>query len=195
MQMKFAISPIHTSDDFPEPLTLDQKIEVFIARVRGWQIQPAIDMRERNIPHRGFAQLAVVISYLEMVGKYRAGYVGDRRSGEYFKQGMLYTFYDVPPSELALLDAFYELIRNGLYHLGVTLPNVMLFDNIPGSFMFNDKFGGLIISPDKFVNDLAIRFETFAAELRNPGNVDLRRNFEARFDFDNTPRPRKGGPG
>jgi hypothetical protein len=134
-------------------------------------------------------------SYLEMVGKYRAGYIGDRKSGEYFKQGMLYTFYDIPPSAIALLNAFYAHIRNGLYHLGVTSPNVMLLDDIPGSFMFNDKFGGLIISPDKFVNDLALRFDAFAAELRKPDNIELRRNFEARFDFDNTARLQDDGAG
>jgi len=193
--MKFAISPIHTTDDFPGPLTLDQKIEVFVARVKGWQIQPAIDMRDQAIPHRGFAQLAIVVSYLEMVGKYRAGFVGDRESGKYFKQGMLYTFHDIPESEIELPDAFYDQVRNGLYHLGVTMPNVMLLDIDSGSLAFNKKIGGLIISPDRFVNDIAIRFDAFSAELRNPENEELRKNFEARFDYDNSPKPMKNGAG
>jgi hypothetical protein len=196
--MSFAISPIHTVADFPDPLTLNQKIEIFIARVDGWQIRPALQMKERDIQHRGFAQLAIVISYLEMIGKYTDGYLGERESGKYFRLGMVYTFPDIPPGEKDLLDAFYVLIRNGLYHLGITRPNVMLYDNIPGSFGFSQQNGStaIIISPDNFVNDLSLRFDVFARELRNPANKVLRRNFEARFDHDNeTPKSQQSEAG
>lgn len=183
--MSWAISPIHNSDTFPGPLTLDQKIKVFIARVKGWQIQPALDMKEHNIPHRGFAQLAIVTSYFEMIAKYREGYLGERKSSNYFKQGMIYTFPELPASEQDLLDAFYTRVRNGLYHLGITRLKVALFDGIPGSFDFHQDIGELVISPDRFVEDIAIQFELFAKELQDFKNIELRRNFEARFDHDN----------
>jgi hypothetical protein len=185
VKMSWAISPIHTIDTFQGPLTLDQKIEIFIARVKGWQIQPALDMRERDIPHRGFAQLAIVTSYFEMIAKYREGYLGEWDSSHYFKRGMLYTFPELPADERDLLDAFYKRVRNGLYHLGITSLNVTLFDGIPGSFGFHQEMGELVISPDKFAEDIAIRFDSFANELRDHNNIELRRNFEARFDHDN----------
>jgi hypothetical protein len=183
--MPWAISPIHTTESFQWPLTLDQKIELFIARVKGWQIQPALDMKERDIPHRHFAQLAIVTSYFEMIAKYKDGYLGERDSSDYFKRGVLYTFPELPASEQDLLDAFYHRVRNGLYHLGITRMKVRFFTRIPGSFGFHQEDGELVINPDRFVEDIAIRFEAFSKELQDSHNIELRRNFEARFDHDN----------
>ena len=183
--MTFAISPEHNSDDFEGELSIDDKIEVFIARVKGWQIQPAMDMREKRIPHRGFAQLLIVTSYFEMIGKYRAGFVGEGSSGKYFKEGLLYTFPDLPEEEKKLLDAFYKSVRNGLYHVGMTKPNVIIFDGIPKSFGYHDESGAIALSPDRFVEDISIRFDAFADELRDKSNEILRSNFQARFDSDN----------
>jgi hypothetical protein len=183
--MAFAISPDHTTESFKGELSTDEKIEVFISRVRGWQITPALAMQEKKIPHRGFAQLLIVVSYFEMLGKYMAGFIGEGKSGAFFKEGFLYTFPDLPDDEKALLDTFYRNIRNGLYHVGMTRPNVLIFDGIPGSFGFHEESGALVISPDRFVEDILIRFEHFASELRNPENQELRINFVARFDSDN----------
>jgi len=188
--MSFAISPEHKAEDFEGELSLDHKIDVFIARVRGWQINPALAMRDQKIPHRGFAQLLIVTSYFEMIGKYRAGYTGEHQSGKYFKEGLLYTFPDLPEDERELLDAFYKSIRNGLYHVGMTTPNVIIYDDIPKSFGYHDESGAIAISPDKFVEDIMIRFEDFAKELKDVTNKQLRENFEKRFDSDNTWKPK-----
>ena len=124
-----------------------------------------------------------------MIAKYRDGYLGERESSNYFKRGLLYTFPDLYASEKELLEAFYKRVRNGLYHLGITRPKVILFDDIPGSFGFHQELGELAISPDKLVNDIAIRFDAFSQELLKPTNVELRRNFESRFDYDNATDP------
>jgi hypothetical protein len=102
--MPFAISPIHIADDFKGALSLDEKIEVFIARVNGWQIQLALEMSERDIPHRGFAQLLIISSYFEMIGKYRDGFVGNYNSFQYFKEGLLFTFPEISPDDNKLLE-------------------------------------------------------------------------------------------
>ena len=75
-----------TTNDFSEffsphigsdrQFSLDEKIEFFVHRTVRLQIQPAIDMQSRDIPNRGFAQLLIVLSIFEMIGKYRAGFVG-----------------------------------------------------------------------------------------------------------------------
>lgn len=184
--MPFAISPIHNADDFKGALSLDEKIEVFVARVRGWQIQPALDMREMDIPHRGFAQLLIISSYFEMIGKYREGFIGEFKSYQYFKEGLLYTFPDIPSDDKELLEVFYKSVRNGLYHVGMTKSNVIIYDGIPGSFGFHEEMRQILINPDCFVEDISIRFEVFANELRNPNNKALRSNFEQRFDSDNS---------
>ena len=189
--MSLAISPEHNADDFEGEFTLDQKIEVFISRVKGWQIQPAIEMCKEKIPNRGFAQLLIVSSYFEMLGKYLAGFIGEGYSRKYFKEGFLYTFFDLPEDEKNLLDAFYMSVRNGLYHVGMTSPNVIIYDGIPGSFGFHEETGAISLYPDRFVEDISIRFEEFAEELRNENNAELRANFKKRFEDDNTWKPRQ----
>lgn len=183
--VSIAISPIHTSGMFPNGYSLEDKIEVFIARVRGWQIQPALDLRENNVPHRGFAQLLIISSYFEMIGKYRAGYIGFDHSRHFFKEGLIYTFPDIPFDSEVLITKFYQGVRNGLYHAGMTMPNVYIVDDIPGSFGFQEESHALMISPDRFIDDISIRFDNFAHELRNHKNDELRNNFEIRFDSDN----------
>ena len=184
--MRFAISPDHKAEDFEGELTLDQKIEIFISRVKGWQIKPAFDMKESKIKHRGFAQLLIVTSYFEMIGKYRDGYIGEGDSAKYFKEGLVYTFKELSEDEEDVLNAFYKGVRNGLYHVGMTSPNVIIYDDIPKSFGYNEESGAIAISPDRFIQDIAIRFEDFVKELTNKDNEDLRKNFEARFDDDNS---------
>ena len=67
---------------------------------------------------------------------------------------------------------------------------VIIYDGIPKSFGFHEESGAIAISPDRFVEDLSVRFDAFADELRNENNRELRTHFESRFDDDNTWGPR-----
>ncbi|MCD4673288.1 MAG: hypothetical protein K8R77_11550 [Anaerolineaceae bacterium] len=122
----FAISPNYTTLDFPGDWTLDNKIDVFVDRIEGWQIGIAKEIIQKKIPHRGFALLHIVFSYFEMVGKYLTGYVGSNKSKYYFRKGVRATFPEIETEEEALLNALYSSVRNGLYHVGMTKTNVML---------------------------------------------------------------------
>jgi len=181
--MPYAISPIHTTDDFQGELSFDDKVDLFSARVKGWQIGVANEMATKQVSHRGFAQLLVVTSYFEMIAKYHDGFVGEGKSAHYFKKGMMITFPEIPSDQEEFLTIFYKSVRNGLYHAGMTRPNVLLTDDLPsGSIGYHTETGRIAISPDRFVEDLRIRFESFLEQLRNPANCGLRRNFETRFD-------------
>ena len=181
----FAISPKHTTLDFPDGWTLENKIDVFTARIEGWQIGIAKEIVRKGIPNRGFALLHIVFSYFEMIGKYIHGYIGNDKSGFYFRKGVQATL-EVTSDEESFLKTLYSSVRNGLYHLGMTKFNVMLRDDIPGSIGFNPERNILAIYPDRLVEDLDIRFHDYIAELRNPNNVKIRENFEKRFDYDNS---------
>ena len=78
--MKYSISPLHTTDRFTERFSLDDKIDVFVARIEGWQLGVAQALIENKVQHRGFALLHIVISMFEMIGKYRAGFTGKGKS-------------------------------------------------------------------------------------------------------------------
>lgn len=180
-----AISPKHTTRDFPDGWTIDNKIDVFEARIEGWQIGIAKEIIIKEIPHRGFALLHIVFSYFEMIGKYIHGYIGEEKSKYYFGKGVQATFA-VSPAEEKFLKVLYSSVRNGLYHLGMTKINVMLRDDIPGSIGFNSEKNILAICPDRLVEDLDIRFHDYVSKLRDTKNVELRENFEKRFDYDNS---------
>lgn len=182
----FAISPKYTTLDFPNGKTLENKIEVFVDRIEGWQIGIAKQIIQHEIQNSGFALLHIVFSYFEMLGKYLDGYVGDNRSKFYFKRGVKATFPEIGTKEEELINILYKSVRNGLYHLGMTKINTMLSCNIPGSIGFNTKNKLLIICPDLLVKDLDIRFHDYVADLRNPNKIELRKNFETRFDYDNS---------
>jgi hypothetical protein len=184
--MKFAISPIHTTDDFPAGFSLEGKIDVFSARIEGWQLGIALALEEKQIPHRGFAILHILLSLFEMIGKYREGYLGNSKSKYYFKLGAQFVFQkDLGPEQETFLEALYKNVRSGIYHIGMTSPQVLLVDEIPGSIGFQSGTRAIAISPDKLAIDLTVRFRDYIGELRNPQNVELRLNFEKRFDYDN----------
>lgn len=182
----FAISPHYTTLDFPNGLTLENKIDIFVDRISGWQIGIAKKIIQHEIQHSGFALLHIVFSYFEMIGKYSSGYVGDHESGSNFKKGVRITFPEIGVEEEVFLNTLYKSVRNGLYHVGMTKINVALRCDIPGSIGFNSETKLLVICPDRLVDDLDIRFRDFVTTLRDPSNTELRRNFDSRFDYDNS---------
>lgn len=135
--------------------------------------------------HRGFALLHIVVSLFEMIGKYRDGFIGEGRSKYYFREGAKYIFKKDLAEDEEFFNQIYSDVRNGLYHVGMTSPQVLLYDNIPGSIGFQQATGAIAVSPDKFVQDLHIRFRDYASELRDSNNVNVRENFGVRFNDDN----------
>jgi len=186
--MTFAISPKHSVRDFPAGLTLDDKIEVFIARVEGWLLGPALEMISNGTKDRSFALLSMVTSYFEMIGRYADGYVGRNKAGHYFKFGLKLVFRDMAlPDGEELLNALCDRVRNGLYHVGMTKPRVLVVQaaDLPGSIGYNPSQDLIALVPDVLVDDIRIHFSSFARELRDKANGSLRAKFEARFDNDN----------
>jgi hypothetical protein len=85
------ISPHYQQTDFPSGLSLDQKIEVFADRVRGWQLNIAQKCRETS-QHSGYGVLHIITSYFEMIAKYEDGFAAKGNSEDYFKKGVLLVF-------------------------------------------------------------------------------------------------------
>ena len=116
-----------------------------------------------------------------MIGKYLSGYVGDGGSRSNFKKGVKATFPEVGAEEEIFLNTLYKSVRSGLYHIGMTKINVMLRCDMPGSIGFNSERKILVICPDRLVKDLDIRFHNYVTELRDPKNLELRKNFESKI--------------
>jgi hypothetical protein len=187
--MPIRISPRHTADEFSQHWTLDDKIEVFVDRIQGWHLGVAKEIIQRDIPDRDLALLHIVASFFEMISKYNSGFEGHGNSKEHFQKGVQLVFPGIGVVEKTFLDSLYASIRNGLYHVGRPAPNVIIDRNLPGSVGYDEHNNIIKISPDQLVEDLWIRFEAYARALRDPSHLELRRNFEKRFDADNDLAP------
>lgn len=184
--MPIAISPKHFDTDFPNGLNLDDKIELFVERLEGWQLGVAHEVIQKQVSHQGFAVLSIVVSYFEMIAKYRAGYADNGQSSYYFKEGVKEVFPSLSlPEHKDVLAVLYEDLRCGLYHVGMTRHRVLLTESFPLPLAYNPRIKMVAVNPVMLVNAIQAHLTLFAAELRDKNNLIFRRNFEKRFDYDN----------
>ena len=196
------ITPKHQDSDFEWPLSLEDKITIFLERTSGWQldvaercIAGARDAEGREIaaptPHAGFAVLHIVLSYFEMIAKFHQGFVPefewDQRSEPYFKEGVLMVLPALRRESIGLmdevLDALYEDARCGLYHSGMTERRIVVGEGLPAAMTFTSDDRRLWIDPHLLVQAMKEHLADYGARLRDPANARLREDFERRFDY------------
>lgn len=194
-----------TSSDFPAKSTVDDKIDLFREQTLGWQLAPAdacingvsrlglLDGGPAGILHSGYAVLAIVFSYFEMIGKLRAGFAETGKSRYYFRKGLLNVFPALeasgPEVQKDIVEILYQSGRCGLYHagkVGVRMP-------ISGDWLYPLRYDSesrkLRINPHRLVPELIKHLELYVRELKDPGNGQLRCNFERTYDWTITQDP------
>ncbi|CAG0935380.1 hypothetical protein TFLX_04217 [Thermoflexales bacterium] len=149
-------------------------------------------MIQAGIPNREVALLYIVMNYFEMIGGYGEGEIG--RPTEAFKAGMKVVFPKIsgwssdPSVSDTFLETLYGKVRSGLYHVGMPNPSVLFVNNekvLSAAIRYYDQDASFRINPDILVRKIAEHFSIYLAELRNTVNVQLRANFEKRYDSDN----------
>jgi len=193
----YAITWKHTNESFPQPWTLENKIEIFYERFYGWQLNIANTMANgetnaqtgrqfESIPHSDFATLHVCFSYFEMIAKYRDGYTKPDRSKQYFESGLLFVFREIDkwPKEIKknALDKLYFGTRCGLYHASMTATGIGVRR---GDFVFKLQDEILLINPGRLPVALIDHLKSYRQRLTDPNETDLRTKFEIRFNHDN----------
>lgn len=185
----------HRSDTLPDPLPLELKIEIFEARLWGWQLHVADliingglsqegDRKVEAIPHSAFAALQIALVYFEVIAKYEAGYTG-RESEKYFELGVLSVLPELNSfpysSTRSLLKALYTGARCGLYHQAMTAPGVRLqHRDLPVALESGPNY--LAIDPHVLIPRLKQHLADYLVRLRDAANGELRRHFEKCFD-------------
>ena len=186
--MTVAISPKHSSDDFPNGMKQKHKIKVYYERTMGWQLIPARETADK-IKNSEFAVLHIVMSLFESIAKYREGYCEDDKSNEYFRKGFELIFPEVfddlpePTIRKCYLDFLYKKVRCGLYHSSMTGTGILVSSSIP--HVFNIGHSGIFLNPPKLVEAMIEYLEKYRKELQK--DTKLREKFEKRFDFEITP--------
>ncbi len=174
------ISPTKRGSDFTE-FGLEERITVFEERVKVWLLDVCENIYEKNIPYNGFAILKIIVSIFEMIGKHVKGYTGDRESFKHFDVGFRGIYSESYSKKASKL--FYKYVRNPISHSGFVSPNVLITENIPHSFGYNEN--DLIkLNIKKLLEDLRTGFNQYVSDLQNPENKHLRENFEKRFIYE-----------
>jgi len=179
--MPYWISPHFSDDHFPGGPSLDDKVAIFADRVRGWQLDIA-DRLQRDVQHSGFAVLSVVVSYFEMIAKYRDGFVGAGKSEHYFSEGLEWVAPAIRPHG-EVRKRLYEAVRCGMYHSGTTLHGVILTDDADAALQSSQDGQTIVINPHRLVPALQDHFSRYVVTLQNASNEAERLNFQKRFDL------------
>lgn len=199
MTRRQAISSGYYLDEFSEALSLEHKIKIFYSRILEWQLIPAKQVLEK-IENPEIATLHIVMSFFEMIAKYKAGYVGEGDAARYFKIGVESVIPKIkeriPDDEYRkeFIKAVYKEVRCGLYHVGLIGKLIVIDSSMEGliarvTFKKGpppDTIYVLTINPKELVQAMENYLDNYVSVLQNPGprSDELRQNFEKRFDFD-----------
>ncbi len=158
--MSLAISRNYTSTDSDLPLNDDQKIVVFIDKVRGWYLQIADGLD--TAPHAGFGLLLLVTAYYEFIAQCLNGSESNRQSTRFFKQGFV-SVYGKDAFTDAQLGRIYRELRCGLFHAVFPKPTVVISGGFDVAFEFEGK--ALKINPHKALDDIRRHFSRYCLAI------------------------------
>jgi len=193
------ISYRQASSDFPDNPTVDEKIDLFRDQTLGWQLAPAdacingvrrlglLDGGPEGIRHSGYAVLAIVFSYFEMIGKLRAGFAKAGKSEYYFREGLLNVFPDLeaagPEVQEDIVKILYRSGRCGLYHVGKVGGGMPISGGWPCALQYDYRYRKVCINPHRLVPKLVDHLDLYVRELKDPGKEQLRGNFERAYGW------------
>lgn len=182
---------------------MEEKVEIFYQRALGWQLHIADLLANGGVPsgksysvkplvHSGFAVLQICLSYFETIGHYERGNALPPKGcqGYFFKEGVRSVLPELPANygETVfdeLLTRLYGGARCGLYHNSMTLPNVGLAQPAGDApIAYDSAAKTLAISPERLPRALKTHLEGFRRRLLDPKEIELRQNFEHRFNED-----------
>jgi hypothetical protein len=196
--MPINISPNYLSDKLSDP-TLDDLIDVFEDRVKGWVLNPAYDLL-RN-PHFRIASLCIQLTYFEGIWGYVTGVDSKNRSKEFFRKGFIDVFRIEGTNQNLLgraADVIYEDARCGFFHDGMfrsrlffTSRGFALEITLPKQNGIIDQAGeikSIMIDSCLFYDAIDNHFDTLIKRLRNGSDQELIENFKNGWEL------RKGSP-
>jgi hypothetical protein len=190
----------HLDSDFQNPLTYEQKVDLFYEQTLGWQLHiadlitnggatfPQINTGERSyevpaIRHSGFAVLHICLSYFELVGSLVSSETLSNKRFKFGVRDVLPGLFTGTSDDDALLDRLYKGARCGLYHTGQTRGHVGLGQPANGSpIAYYPQNDTLSVSPQRLPVQLKSHLEKLKSRLLDPANVKLSKQFRKRFD-------------
>lgn len=176
-----------------DPKNTDDKIKIYEKEVRGWFLDKAEAMLQKNPTQYGFVALMVCISYFEGVEQYKTGVSSYQKSDIFFTNSFKRIYGDKFKEEE--IKFLYSSARCGLFHNGMIKGKIVLRCDLPDSIRIKKisnlqkkrkgaKGSGFAcyINPQKVLDDIKDDFCAFLDELRDENNRVLRENFDRLFE-------------
>jgi len=181
------LSPSFTSEKLRgENDTIENRIDVYEDRVRGWLVKwaeylSAVKIDDRK--HAGFAVLHLSLAYFEPFMVFLRGREAARgKSSEFFRAGVLEVFPELKndADRDEILRILWEDGRNGLFHRGIALKRIRLRDDLERAFRFEAAGGEgrVFVCRHSLVWRLLAHLDRYLGRVRNPAELELRRNFD-----------------
>lgn len=161
-----------------DPDDINVKISIYENRVIGWFLDQADLLKQYG--HTGFVILQIGVSYIEGNQQFREGKTSKKQSKGFFIKGMRRIFNKEHVSKQVLSD-FYEQVRCGLFHDGMTKEKVLIScDFVEPISIHHDV---IYIHPHWFLDKVKEDFHKYILDLKNSKNKAMRANFEKMFYF------------
>jgi hypothetical protein len=179
----FKISP-RFDDSKLAPGTLEDRIDVYEDRVRGWLIDCGRILNK--LEHAGFGVLQTGLAYFEGFTVFSRGEDSHNKSSQFFKEGIESVFTEVSSLPVPIRDAFFKIMyydgRCGFFHLGMARRRIVLSDGHPVFRIRTDKsaqsIDAILIDRYGFIEQIDQHHAQYVARLRNPVEAKLRTNFD-----------------
>lgn len=171
---------------------VDTKILIYEDRVKEWFLKIGKKLKRDN--EAGFAILQIAVAYIEGNQQYREGKSSkDKKSGIFFKRAMKRLFPEISKIDNLnkYLDNFYDQVRCGLFHDGMTKSTVTISKEYGEALEIADS--NIKINPHKFLDKVNNDFTNYIIQLKNKENRKLRIDFELRWDDDGSEKKKHVG--
>jgi len=179
----------HYSDHHIKEDNLETRVAVYEDQIRGWFHDPARILQKAS-DHAGFVLLLIAVNYVESYAIFRRGEDSNRQSRDFFLDAFKEIFFSEAEDSRILddaIDEFYDQVRCGLFHAGITRGKVVLTE-LPRAvdIEVNNQTGKVVrikIDPHKLLDEVEDHFSSYVMRLRDPNEAELRKNFDKAWNL------------
>jgi hypothetical protein len=175
------LSPSYTEEQWRDAFNghedWDTAINIVEDRIKGRWLDAA--NRLLDMPHSGFAILALDCIILESMWGFKNGKAAPENGGQVYRDILTHQPFGWTDE---LSESFRKRVRNGIMHDAETRNGWLVEKTVPANVIVSkDKNGDQVLNRTKFHNALKGAFGEWVVNLRN-GDAPLRRNMRKRMD-------------
>lgn len=154
------------------PENVFDKIKIYERQVKGWFLEPTLNLVKYKPKNKGFLVVMTCLSYIEAIEQYKTGTSSINNSQGFFINGINKLY----PNHFQenQIRRLYNQARCGLFHDGMVKGQIIINNDFETSISFQEN--DIKINPKRFLNDVINDFNNYIETLHN--------DFEAREKFD-----------